>query len=64
MDEKWAQLSPEQKREQRFDWLLNPQGVKFDSPQAEKKYKIRTQRLIDVYKIREPDRVPVSITSG
>jgi uroporphyrinogen-III decarboxylase len=64
IDEKWTQLSPEEKREARFDRLLNPPNVKFESPSAEKNYKIRAQRLIDVYKVQEPDRLPVSISTG
>ena len=61
-DDNWTKLTPEQKREVRFDRILNPQNIKFDSPQAEKNYRIRAQRLIDVYRVREPDRVPVSIS--
>ena len=64
MDANWAQLSPEEKREQRFNWWLNPVGVKFSSPQAEKQYRQKAQRFIDVYSVREPDRVPVSINLG
>ncbi len=59
MDEKWVQLTPEQKRAKRYDLLFNQQGVNFVSPQAEKNYKIRLQRIVDTYQIKEPDRVPV-----
>ncbi len=61
LDSNWSKLTPEQKREKRFDLLLNPKDVKFDSPQAEKNFKIRTQRIIDAYKVKEPDRVPAII---
>jgi hypothetical protein len=64
IDGNWAQLTPEQKREKRFDLLLNPKGIKFDNPQAERNYKTRMQRLIDVYKVKEPDRVPASINAS
>ena len=64
MDTQWAQLSPEEKMEQRFNGWLNPQGVTFISMEAEKAYKIRVQRLINVYKVQEPDRVPVSLPVG
>ncbi len=57
-------LNAEQKREKRFNSLLNTTGIKFDSPEAEKKFTIRTQRFIDVYKVTEPDRVPVMISPG
>jgi pyridoxine 5'-phosphate synthase PdxJ len=35
MDMEWAQLSPEEKREERFNGWLNPQGVRFVNPEAE-----------------------------
>ena len=60
----WTQLTPEQKRGQRFNWFLNPEDVKFVSAEAEKNYKIRTQRLIDVFRVEEPDRVPVALSVG
>jgi hypothetical protein len=56
----WLQMTPEQKREWRLARFLNPPGVKFISPEAEKAYHIRAQRLVDVYNVREPDRVPLS----
>ncbi len=63
MDDQWKKLSPEEKRAQRHEWMLNP-GVPFVSPEAEQAYKVRTQRLLDVYMVREPDRVPVSLPVG
>jgi len=63
--ENWAQLTADQKREQRFTWLLESVGqINFTSPQAEQSYRARLQRLIDVYKVQEPDRVPVSLAAG
>ncbi len=63
MDDQWAKLSPDEKRRARHDWLLNP-GIPFASAEAEASYKTRTQRLIDVYSVKEPDRVPVSLPTG
>ena len=62
--ELWAGLSPEEKREERFKRWLSPPGVKFATPKAEKAYKERVTRLIDVIKLKEPDRVPVNLPSG
>ena len=64
MDDNWTELTPEQKRQHRHNNLLDAQGINFVSPEAEKLYKIRAQRLVDVYNIREPDRVPVNIPVG
>lgn len=60
----WSALSPNEKKQQRFKWWLSAEGIKFASPKAEKAYKERVQRFIDVYEVRQPDRVPVSIPIG
>jgi uroporphyrinogen-III decarboxylase len=60
----WADLSPEEKREERFKRWLSPPDVKFSSPEAEKGYKERVTRFIKVIKLEEPDRVPVMLPAG
>ena len=63
VEKKWAELSPEEKREERFKKWLSP-DVKFSSPQAEKAYQARLTRIIDAIQLREPDRVPVNLPAG
>jgi hypothetical protein len=63
-DKQWTDMTRDEKREQRFKWFLEPEGVKFVNAEAAKNYKIRSQRLADVYHVREPDRVPVSLPIG
>ena len=58
-DNRWADLSPEQRREERFSRWLSPPGVKFSGSEAEKGYKARVTRFIKAIKLEEPDRVPV-----
>ena len=60
----WTKLTPEQKREKRLNKLLDTTGMSFESPEAEKAYKVRMQRMIDVYNVSEPDRVPVNLPVG
>jgi uroporphyrinogen-III decarboxylase len=61
----WDQLSPEQKREQRLKWWADSaREIKFVSPEAAQNYKTKLERLIDVYKVQEPDRVPVTVGVG
>ena len=62
-EKKWADLTPAEKRQQRYDWWLNP-GVKFASPEAEKSYASRAKRFIAAYQVEKPDRVPVSLPLG
>jgi uroporphyrinogen-III decarboxylase len=58
MAKAWAELSPGEKREQRFQRWLSPPGVSFASPQAEKAYKERVTRFIKAFTLQKPDRVP------
>jgi len=64
LPENWAQMTPAEKREYRLNQFLNPRHVKFISPYAEKSYKIRAQRIVDVFNVTEPDRLPVSLPVG
>jgi hypothetical protein len=60
----WTEMTPQEKRDQRLKGWLNNWGNKFTDADAEKAYKTRVQRLIDVYNVREPDRVPVNLPVG
>jgi uroporphyrinogen-III decarboxylase len=64
MEKKWAELTPGEKREERFKWWLEPPNINFSSPQAEKAYYARIKRLADAYLMKEPDRVPVQLPFG
>jgi len=64
LPDNWTKLTPAQKREFRLNRFLNPTDVKFVSPEAEKAYKIRAKRIVDVFNVSEPDRVPVSLPVG
>ena len=60
----WAQLTPEQKREWRLNNFLNPKNLQFVSEKAKNDYRVRAQRWVDVYNVKEPDRVPVNLPVG
>ncbi len=62
-EKKWADMTWQEKREERFKRWLNPE-IKFHSQEAEKLYKDRTTRFIKAIKLEEPDRVPVMLPSG
>jgi hypothetical protein len=64
LGEDWEQLSPAEKRERWFQSFLDTAGIDFTDPEAEAAYKVRAQRMIDVYQVREPDRVPVRLPIG
>jgi len=64
MKKQWAELTPDEKREERFKRWLSPKGVKFNNAEAEKAYKKRVTRFIKAIKLEEPDRVPVILPAG
>ena len=64
MEKEWTELTPEEKREERFKSWLNPEDINFRSPEAEADYKARVSRIIAAIKLEEPDRVPVICHPG
>ncbi len=64
MEKKWAELSPEERREERFRVWLAPPDVEFATPEAAQLYRERVQRLIDVIRLQVPDRVPTVLNVG
>jgi len=60
----WAEMTPEEKREERFKRWISPPDAKFASPEAEKAYRERATRLGNTLRLKEPDRVPVQLPSG
>ncbi len=64
MEREWAELTPDEKREERFKRWLSPRDTEFSSPEAEKAYKEKVTRFIKTIKLEEPDRVPVMLPAG
>ncbi len=61
----WPELTSRQKREFRFDrWRRSADRITFISPEAEARYRSRIERMIAVFNVEEPDRVPVSGITG
>jgi hypothetical protein len=61
LDKAWSELTPDEKREERFKKWISPADTQFASTTAAELYKKRVQRLIDVINVNEPDRVPVML---
>ena len=64
MEKDRKKLTPEEKREARFQRWLSPPAVKFNGAAAEKAYKQRVTRFIKAIKLEVPDRVPVILPAG
>jgi uroporphyrinogen-III decarboxylase len=64
LPDNWSQMTSEEKRQYRLNRTLDTKGMQFPTPEAEKAYKLRQQRMVDVYTVKEPDRVPVNLPVG
>jgi uroporphyrinogen-III decarboxylase len=64
LPDNWTEMTPEQKRKWRLDNFLTAAGVNFINSDAKKAYHIRAKRLVDVYNVQEPDRVPLTLPVG
>jgi hypothetical protein len=64
MKKEWAELTPGEKREERFKRWLSPPDGNFSSPEAGRGYGERVTRFIKAIKLEEPDRVPVMLPAG
>jgi len=64
MEKQWADMTWQEKREERFRKWLDTRDVKFSSPAAAEKYRVRATRMIKAIKMEEPDRVPVHIAGN
>ncbi len=64
MEKQWTELTPAEKRARRLQKWLGAEGTPFPSEKAKEAFQTRTKRLIDVYNIEEPDRVPVNLPVG
>ena len=61
LPDNWSEMTPEQKRQWRLNNFLNAESIKFISPEAQKAYQVRAKRIVDVFNVVEPDRVPVTL---
>ena len=64
LPDNWQKMDPAQKRQWRLNNFQNPEGINFVNPEALHAYQVRAKRLVDVYNVTEPDRVPISLPVG
>jgi len=62
--EKWGQMTPEEKRQHRLNNTLDTSRLKFPTKEAETAYLVKQKRIVDVYNVKEPDRVPCNVSFG
>jgi uroporphyrinogen-III decarboxylase len=64
VEKKWDELTPDEKRSERFKRCLELPNIKFSNPEAKEAYRVRRKRLVDTYQMKKPDRVPVQLPFG
>jgi uroporphyrinogen-III decarboxylase len=62
--ENWGTMTPEEKRQFRLNATLDTSKMRFPNKEMEKAYLVRQKRMVDIYNVREPDRVPCTIPTG
>jgi hypothetical protein len=63
MTDNWNEMTPDEKRAERFSWWLSPRNVRFSGQKAEADYKKRVTRLMKAISCEQPDRVPLLLPS-
>ena len=58
VEEGWAELPWQEKRERRFQRWLSAPGVDFVSPEAQAAYRARGTRIVKCIRLEQPDRAP------
>ena len=64
MEKQWADMTWQERREERFKKWLDTTGVKFKSQAAAKKYQASANRMIKAIKMEVPDRVPLHLAAN
>ena len=64
MEKQGAEMTWQEKREERFKRWLDTTGITFNTPDGAKKYKARATRMIKAIKLEVPDRVPVHLAAN
>jgi uroporphyrinogen-III decarboxylase len=60
----FTELTPAEKRSERFKKWLSAPGINFSSLAAKEAYTARLRRIIDAIELKEPDRVPCLLPAG
>jgi hypothetical protein len=63
-EKEWADMSPDEKREERFRRWIAAAEVKFTDENAADAYRARVTRFVKAIKLEIPDRVPVLLPAG
>ena len=61
MQKQWADMTWQERREERFKRWLDTGGIKFAGKKMADKYKARATRMIKAVKMEIPDRVPIHL---
>lgn len=64
LPDNWNEMTPAERLDFRLAVWASTEGKEFATPEIKAKFEERTQRFIDVLKLRQPDRVPVQLVAA
>lgn len=64
LPDNWTKMTADEKRTFRLNAWISTEGKQFATPAVAKLFQERCQRHIDVLNLKQPDRVPVSVSVG
>ena len=60
----WNTMTPDEKLDARIKNWISTEDKAFETPEAAKKYQERAQRYADVVRLKQPDRIPCTLSAG
>ncbi len=63
-EKQWSDMSPDERREERFARWHSAADISFSTPEAKEAYQARVMRFIKTIRLEEPGRVPVILPSN
>lgn len=64
LPENWDKMTADEKMDARFQRWMSTDDKEFATEEAAATYRRRAQRFYDIIQLKQPDRVPVTLTSG
>ncbi|MBN2029869.1 uroporphyrinogen decarboxylase [bacterium] len=64
LPDNWNTMTPDEKLDARIKNWISTEDKAFETPEAAKKYKERAQRYADVVRLKQPDRIPCTLSAG
>lgn len=64
LPDNWSTMTPDEKLDARLAGWISTKDKKFETPETAEKYQERAQRYADVVRLKQPDRIPRTLSAG